>query len=46
LLFDRETAIVEVLEAVRVLRSTLYRYLTPDGRRRNEGRASNHGGRG
>ncbi len=46
LMRDRETAIAEVCEVVSVSRSTLYRYLNPDGGRKNEGEASNQGGRG
>ncbi len=47
LMRDRETPIAEVCDAVSISRSTLYRYLTPDGRGRNEGGESkNQGGRG
>lgn len=47
LMRNGETAIAELREALRVSRSTLYRYPAPDGRRRNEGRKSkNQGGRG
>lgn len=36
LMSDREVPISEVCGAVGVSRSTLYRYLTPDGKRRGE----------
>ncbi len=36
LMRDRETAIAEVCEVVEVSRSTLYRYLTTNGQRRND----------
>ena len=38
LMRDRETPISEVSEAVRISRATLYRYLTPDGKRRDRRR--------
>lgn len=40
LMSDREVPSSEVCRAIGVSRSTLYRYLTPDARRRENGRSS------